>query len=223
MWFYPVQAGSSPQKKTDWSARAEGGMDFSCHFLNLFLKRFNNAKGFKLCNKIQKEIPLGWHRLHPSLTLGSEKHMQKMDVLLHRLLLFPDLEQKQTFSSKSELTAFLHAGHKIVLCSVQRKPWQGAAHHLQSGMIPVCRSQDSQAVNASVVKTQKAIRWKLDGRMPEFRTKLELKFELKWKTKGSLQQSSCGRCRQSEMDSSQGRKNGFTSGFVPAWIRRLLL
>lgn len=30
-------------------------------FLNLFLKRLNNAKGFKLRNKSQKEIPPFWH------------------------------------------------------------------------------------------------------------------------------------------------------------------
>lgn len=152
MWVSGV-CREFPSKEDRLECKRGGKDGFFMSFLNLFLKRFNNAKGFKLSNKSQKEILPCWHRLHTSLTVGSEKHMQKMDVLLHCLLLFRNLEQKRKLSSKSELTewftAFLHTGQKIMLYSGKRKPRQGLAHHLQSGMIPVCRSQYSKAVKTS--------------------------------------------------------------------------
>lgn len=65
---------------------------------------------FKLSNKSQKKIPPCWHGIHPlpDPWISDAQAANGCTVLLHSLLpgllLFQNLEQTQTSSSKSELT-----------------------------------------------------------------------------------------------------------------------
>lgn len=85
--------------------------------------------------------------------------------------------------------------------------WRGVDHHMKWWIIHVCRSQYSEPVNSDAGQDTGRDQMKREGEMPKFMSKLWQWFELKVKTtKGSLQHSSPGRCRQSRMDSSQGGK-----------------
>lgn len=96
--FSPGACREFPLLKKDRAECERGRRDgFFMSFLNLFLKRFNNAKGDSNSEtKVRKRFRRsGTPSLHPSLTLGSQKHMQELDVLLRRLLpQFSNLEPK---------------------------------------------------------------------------------------------------------------------------------
>lgn len=117
-----MQGGPLERRQTGVQERKEGWIFHV--ILKPVFEQILKCKRFQLSNKSQKEILLWQHRLHPSLTFGSEKHTQEMDVLLRRLLLFQNLEPKQTVSSKLELTKWLtgfrYTGQKITLCSGKR-------------------------------------------------------------------------------------------------------